>query len=47
MATVGLILLAAAFLLFVLAALQVAVPRLALGWLGMACLTAYWLFGRG
>lgn len=35
-----LILLVFAFVLFVLAGLNVAVPRVHLGWLGLACLTA-------
>lgn len=40
----GLILLVAAFVLFVLAAINLPSPRVALGWAGMACLAAYWLF---
>jgi hypothetical protein len=42
-----LILLVAAFVLFVLAALGVPSSRVNLGWAGMACLCAYWLFVRG
>ncbi len=44
---IGLILLVAAFVLFVLAALNVPSSRVSLGWAGLACLTAYWLFARG
>jgi hypothetical protein len=42
-----LILLVAAFILFVLAALGVPSNRVNLGWAGMACIAAYWLFARG
>jgi hypothetical protein len=40
-----LFLLVLALVLFVLAALGVNHPRVNLGWAGMACLAAYWLFG--
>lgn len=42
-----LILLIAAFILFVLAALSVPSPRVQLGWAGMACLAAYFIFFHG
>lgn len=43
-----LILLIAAEILFVLAALNVPSTRVSLGWAGMACLAAIWLFfGHG
>jgi hypothetical protein len=41
---VGLILLVAAFVLFVLAALNVPSAKISLGWAGLACVAAYWLF---
>jgi len=41
---IGLILLVAAFVLFVLAALNVPSPRVSLGWAGLACVAAYWIF---
>jgi hypothetical protein len=42
--TVALLFLIFAFVLFVLAGINVSTPRLSLGWLGMACLTvAIWL----
>lgn len=44
---VGLILLIAAFVLFVLAAVNVPSPKVNLGWAGMACIAAYWLFAHG
>jgi hypothetical protein len=44
MATFPLILLIAAQILFVLAALNVPSTRVSLGWAGMACLVAIWLF---
>ena len=40
---IGLLLLVAAFVLFVLAAMTIP-SRVSLGWAGMACLAAYWLF---
>lgn len=46
MASLGLILLIAAFILFILAALNVPSSKIALGWAGMACLAAYWIFAR-
>lgn len=46
MASLGLILLIAAFVLFVLAAINVPSSKISLGWAGMACLAAYWLFAR-
>lgn len=46
MASLGLILLVAAFILFLLAALNVPSARVSLGWAGMACIAAYWLFAR-
>jgi hypothetical protein len=42
--TLATILLVAAFVLFVLAALNVPATRVSLGWAGMACVAAYWLF---
>lgn len=39
----GIILLVAAFVLFVLAAVNIP-SRVALGWAGLACVAAYWLF---
>lgn len=39
-----LVLLVAAFVLFVLAALNVPSTRVNLGWAGMACVAAYWVF---
>jgi len=39
----GIILLVAAFVLFVLAAIPIP-SRIGLGWAGMACVAAYWLF---
>jgi hypothetical protein len=41
-----LILLVFAFVLFVLAALNVPSSRVNLGWAGMACVAAYWLFAN-
>jgi hypothetical protein len=41
-----LVLLVFAFVLFVLAALNVPSSRVNLGWAGMACIAAYWLFAR-
>lgn len=41
-----LVLLVFAFVLFVLAALNIPSSRVNLGWAGMACLAAYWLFAR-
>jgi NhaP-type Na+/H+ or K+/H+ antiporter len=41
-----LILLVFAFVLFILAALNIPSSRVNLGWAGMACLTAYWLLAR-
>jgi len=41
-----LVLLVFAFVLFVLAALNVPSSRVNLGWAGMACVAAYWLFAR-
>ncbi len=41
---IGLILLVAAFVLFVLAALNVPSAKVSLGWAGLACVAAYWLF---
>jgi hypothetical protein len=42
--TFRLIMLCLAFVLFVLAGLNIATPRASLGWLGLACLTlALWL----
>ncbi len=41
------VLLVAAFILFILAALSVPSSRVNLGWAGMACLAAYWIFARG
>lgn len=42
-----LVLLVLALVLFVLAALNISKdnPRINLGWAGMACVAAYWLFG--
>lgn len=42
-----LVLLVLALVLFVLAALNISKdnPRINLGWLGMACVAAFWLFG--
>lgn len=42
-----LVLLVFAFVLFVLAALNVPSTRVSLGWAGMACVAAYWLFAHG
>jgi hypothetical protein len=42
-----LFLLIAAFILFILAALNVSSPRISLGWAGMACLAAWFLFAHG
>lgn len=42
-----LVLLVFAFVLFVLAALNVPSSRISLGWAGMACVAAYWLFAHG
>jgi hypothetical protein len=42
-----LVLLVFAFVLFVLAALNVPSTRISLGWAGMACIAAYWLFAHG
>lgn len=47
MPMLGLILLIAAFILFILAAININAPRVSLGWAGMACLAAYWIFARG
>lgn len=41
-----LILYVAAFVLFVLAALNVPSPRFSLGWSGMACAMLAWLIGN-
>jgi hypothetical protein len=41
---IGLILLVSAFVLFVLAALNVPSTRVSLGWAGLACIAAYYLF---
>jgi hypothetical protein len=41
------VLLIAAFILFILAAINVPSTRVNLGWAGMACLAAYWIFARG
>lgn len=38
------ILLVAAFVLFILAAINVPSPKVNLGWAGMACIAAAWLF---
>lgn len=40
------ILLVFAFVLFVLAALNVPSSKVSLGWAGMACLAAYWFWGH-
>jgi hypothetical protein len=42
-----LVLLVAAFVLFVLAALNIPSTRFNLGWAGMACVAAYWVFAGG
>lgn len=44
---IGLILLIAAFVLFVLAALNVPSPKVSLGWAGLACWVAAEIFGKG
>ena len=41
-----LMLMVAGFVLFVLAALSIPVPRVHLGWAGMACLTLAYLLGH-
>ncbi len=40
------VLLVFAFVLFVLAALNVPSTRVSLGWAGLACVAAYWIFVR-
>ena len=40
---IGIILLVAAFVLFVLAAINVP-SRVGLGWAGMVCVAGYWIF---
>lgn len=42
-----LILLIASFILFVLSALNVPSSKVSLGWAGMACLAAYFIFFHG
>lgn len=43
---IGLILLIAALILFILAALNVSSPRVALGWAGAACVVGAMLVGK-
>lgn len=44
--SLGIFLLVASMILFVLAALNVPSSKVSLGWAGMACLAAYYIFLR-